>query len=59
MARRLIPSAAAPREEELSRRMRELAHELGGPEASFVDLEMLVLAISRESDRRALEAERP
>lgn len=41
----------------MSTMSRALARELAGENASFEDLEMLTLAISRETDRRTLEAE--
>lgn len=41
----------------MSTMSRALARTLAGENASFEDLEMLTLAISRESDRRALQAE--
>jgi hypothetical protein len=59
MARRHNPLTTDPRVNELSRRLRELAHDLAGPKASFEDVEMLVLASRAETETTELRAPRP
>ena len=57
MSRRPTTAEFDRRVDELSHRMRTLAHELAGPEASFEDIEMFVQAIRAEVDARALREE--
>jgi len=59
MARRHNPLVTDPRVAEISRRLRELAHDLAGPKASFEDIEMLVLASRAEAESTERRAPPP